>query len=123
MKINIGKIGSLPLILVIVIWTYYHAGGALDGYIPFIELILLVDIPLVFICLAVWFPGSKGRLWLGRIGTIIWLLILALLALMIVTEFEHADTKTVIIYLVIMISTVIVTIYLWMPRELERVKR
>ena len=118
LRIDSGRIGSVPLILVIVLWTFLEGFGGLDyyRYNPSIRTLmstLLVDIPLIFICLAIWFPGSRLRLYLGRLATIIWWVLMAFYSLMIFGEIEHAELIALIIYFILILSKIAVSISLW----------
>lgn len=124
LKINIGKIGSIPLILIGLYWTYLVGFGGFSFRIlrrPIFSFrtmsTIFIDIALILICLGIWLPRSKLRLYLGRIGSIIWIITMGYPTLMIFGELEHADTTILIIYFIIVLSTIVVTISLWKPRR------
>ncbi len=118
MKIDIGKIGSIPLILGGIFWIFVNgfAGALHRGFIPSsqtIEDTLFVEIPLILILLGIWLPHSAGTLFIGRIGTIIWLLPMGVLTIIIFGELDHAAPIALVVYFVIAISSILVTLDLW----------
>lgn len=127
MKIDSGKIGSIPLIIAVSSWTFVFGLGGLSFRIlerPFLSFrtvsTILLVIPLVLMCLAIWFPNSKLRLYLGRIGSIIWMIPMGFYSLMIFGEIEHAEPIALLIYCIVIASTILVMKSLWKPKSEEK---
>lgn len=125
MKVDIGKIGSLPLIIVGMLWTFVFGFGGRDydrivrrSIFSFdIMSTILIDISLFLICLAIWFPDSKWRIYLGRIGSLIWIALLGYPTLMMVGE-PHATSKGFfLVYVIMMASTILVSVSLWKRKK------
>lgn len=128
MKIDIGKIGSIPLIIAGILFSYSFGcvGILLAGFTPSIQIIqdtLFVEIPLILICLGIWLPRSRITLYAGRIGTILWLLPMSVYTLIIFGEFEHASPRSLIEYTIIVLSTVLTALSLWKSIEPEEVEK
>ncbi len=119
----IGKIATIPLVVTMVYWEL-GAGlvaDVLSGFAPSkqgIESSVIVDVPLVLIIVGVWLSRHRLFLYLGRIGTIIWLLPFGFYSVMVLGEFEHTDPIIWIEYPILLLSTMAVTLCLW-----KRVKK
>lgn len=117
--------GTIPL--VIVIWFWATATGFIGDILyrdltpsrETIGLNLLVDIPLILTVVGVWLSGCKPFLYLGRIGTIIWLLPFGVYSVVIFGELEHAEPRALVEYLIVLLSTIAVILSLW-KREKKR---
>ncbi len=120
LKIYSGKFATMPFILIIAYVVYHNCAIILYGYFPPIDSIiasLAITLPLIFMCQAVWFPDSKLGVRLGKIGYVARIIVLVFPTLAIFGEIEHAEPAALIVYVIMLISTVIVTVSLWRPRE------
>ncbi len=116
--ISAGRIATIPLIIVMVFWelTSGFVADVLAGFTPSrqgIEYSLIVDVPLILITIGVWLSCYRFFLWLGRIGTIIWLLPFGLCTIIILGELEHAEPIALVVYFIVLLSTVSVVSFLW----------
>ncbi len=121
---DIERIATIPLIIVLVFleWLAGCIGAILAGYTPSreaFELSLVVDVPLILIVVGVWLSRHRLFVYLGRIGTIIWLLPFGFYSAMVLGEFEHTDPIIWIEYPILLLSTISVTFSLWKRKKKE----
>ncbi len=121
MKIDYGKIGSIPLTLVGIFWTFVFGFGGTDydkivrrSILSFdIVSTLLIDVSLVLMVLPIWFPYSKLRLYLGRIGSIMWVALLIYPTMMMIGEPYATSKGFLLVYLIVVIFTALIITSLW----------
>lgn len=119
-----ARVATIPLIATIVYWELGggFVGYVLSGFTPSKQTIvtsLIVDVPLILIIIGVWLFRHRFFLYLGRIGTIIWLLPFGYYSAMVLGEFEHTDPIIWIEYPVLLLSTIAVTLRLWKREKKE----
>lgn len=74
---------------------------------------ILIDVSLVLMVLPIWFPHSKLRLYLGRMGSIIWVALLSYPTMMMIGEPYATSRGFLLAYLIVVISTALIIISLW----------
>ncbi len=121
----IGKIATIPLIIVGVLWelgggwivTVLFRGFTLSKEV--IGYSLFVEAPLILIVAGIWLSRFRLFLYLGRVGTIIWLLPFGFHTIIIFGELEHAAPIVLIVYFIVLLSTISVTFSLWKRKKKE----
>lgn len=119
-----ARIATIPLIIVLLFleWLAGCIGAILAGYTPSreaVELSLIVDVPIILIVTGVWLSRYRLFSYLGRIGTIIWLLPFGFYSLMVLGEFEHTEPVVWVEYPILLLSTISATFFLWKQRKKE----
>lgn len=114
----IAKAATIPLAATMVYWELVAGvvGYVLAGFSPSsqaIECSLIVDVPLILIVVGVWLSSCRPFLYLGKIGTVVWLFPFGFYSGMVLGEFEHTDPIVWIEYPVLLLSTISVTYFLW----------
>jgi len=132
LKIDSGKtatiiariIVTIPLIFVGYMWNPRIITCLLRSpcrpFFDEIVLTTLIDASIILICPSIWFPNSRLLLYLGKIGSIIWLLPMGFYTLMVFGEFEHAEPIALVVYFIVLLSTAAIMISLWKPRRYRR---
>lgn len=124
MSINateIARIATIPLIIVGLlaagcVWEIFK------GYVPSrdsIEFCLSIDVPLILIIVGVWLSRYRLFLYLGRIGTVIWLLPLGFHTMMIFGELQNTEPIVLVVYFIVLLCTILSALFLWRPKKKE----
>ncbi|MBU7036441.1 MAG: hypothetical protein HXS52_00800 [Theionarchaea archaeon] len=123
---NLARVATVPLIIVPLLWA--SATGFI-GDIVYRDFALsketlgsnlIVGVPIIAIAIGVWLPHRKLFLYLGRIGTAVWLFPFGFFSFMVLGEPEHAEPIVFIIFLVLFLSTVSVIWFLWNLSKKEK---
>ena len=133
---KIGKIGSVPLIFVGVIFAFllFIWTVSMYGLFIWIFLLLFFEIPLLFMIVGVWFPDTEKEkekekvnvnVNRGKTSSIFWIFTCGFTYLVIrfikgFSSYVESDLPTIWFYLffvVMIISSVAVIASLWMPEK------
>jgi len=121
-----GKIGSVPLVVIGAILAFFLLIWSLGTHGLFFWFCSLIffEVPIFLMVIGIWFPDPKN-IWLGRVGTVFWLATMGFMnmALRFMREFSYrveSEVPTlffIILFEVAVLTTVAVTLSLWMPIE------
>jgi hypothetical protein len=127
---KIGKIGSVPLIFIGVIFAFllFVWTVSMYGLLIWIFLLLFFEIPLLFMIVGVWFPDAekeKVNVNRGKISSIFWIFTIGFTYLVFqfikgFSSYVESDLPTVwfsIFFAVMVISSIAVIASLWMPEK------
>ncbi|MBU7018409.1 MAG: hypothetical protein HXS44_12940 [Theionarchaea archaeon] len=125
---KIGKIGSVPLILIGIVFAFllFVWTVSMYGLLIWIVLLLFFEIPLLFMILGVWSPDpERVNVARGKTSSILWIFTIGFTYLVIrfikgFSSYVDSNLPTMwfsIFFAIMVVSSIAVIVSLWMPEE------